>query len=503
MPGHRRFPTHAVTLAAAAVAAAVSGGLLPAAAAHAATPTPPVVDFDGDGHADLAVGAPGGTAGGKAAAGYVSVVYGAKGGVNPARHKVFSQDTAGVPGATEAGDRFGAQVVPADVDHDGYTDLLVGAPGEDVGTVTDAGMITVLWGGPGGLSAATAVDTGASQAAQAGLTLAAGDFDADGSTDLAYATGLDIEVFSGLGRTGKPAAHGTIVTWEVNQAAGLVGFDLATGDVNGDRVTDLVMASHDAEDADSDQIPLFLGGSHADGSVGGLAYHGDLLAPQDTPGRQMWLAGASVAVGDVNGDGYADVVAGHTHEGYYSDGLMPSKGGAVGVVYGGPDGQSTTVPAVWINQDSPGVPGVAEAGDRMGADVVVGDVNGDGYADVVAGVPGEDFDGLTDPGAFLVLKGSAHGLTGTGSQVFSQNSTGLPGVTESHDRFGTTVTVLRPTATDRAQAAIGDPDENAGNGAVWVLHGAAPGLTGTATPSFGSATMGAPAKQAGFGSRLS
>ncbi len=502
MPGHRRFPARSVALAA-AVAAAVSGGpLLPAGAAHAAAHTAPVVDFDGDGHADLAVGAPDGTAGGKAAAGYVSVVYGASGGVNPARHKVFSQDTAGVPGATEAGDRFGAQVVPVDVDHDGYTDLLVGAPGEDVGTVTDAGMITILWGGPTGLSAATAVDTGAAQGAQAGKTLAAADFDGDGTTDLAYATGLDIEVFSGLGRTGVPAAHGTIVTWEVDQAAGLVGFDLATGDVNGDGVTDLVMASHDSEDADSDQIPLFLGGSHADGSVGGLEYHGDLIAPQDTPGRSMWLSGASVAVGDVNGDGYADVVAGHIHEGYYSDGLMPSKGGAVGVVYGGPDGQSTTVPAAWISQDSPGVPGVAEAGDQMGADVAVGDVNGDGYADVVAGVPGEDFDGLTDPGSFLVLKGSAQGLTGTGAQVFSQNSDGLPGVAEAHDRFGAKVTVLRATAADRAQAAVGDPDENAGNGAVWVLRGADAGLTGTGTGNFGSATMGAPATGAGFGSQL-
>ena len=59
------------------------------------------------------------------------------------------------------------------------------------------------------------------------------------------------------------------------------------------------------------------------------------------------------------------------------------------------------------------------------------------------------------------LARKAQGLTGAGSQVFSQNSAGLPGVAEAHDRFGATVSFLPATATDRAQAAVGDPAENA------------------------------------------
>jgi FG-GAP repeat len=489
------FPVRSVTLAAAV--AVVGAVVVPGAVAHASVRTAPLVDFNGDGHADLAVGAPGGTVGGHAGAGYVSVVYGAAGGVDAAKHATFSQNTAGVPGAAEAGDRFGTKVVPVDLNRDGFTDLLVGAPGEDIGSAADAGMITVLWGGRTGLASATAINTGAVAGMKSGQTLAAGDFDGDGRTDLAYTTGTDIEVLSGVGTDGTAAAHGTIVTWLVMGSDGVIGDGLAAGDVNGDGISDLALIGSGVEELDSRQTALFLGGSHSDGSVDGLAYKADVLGP-----KGYWLDGESVAIGDVNGDGYGDVVVGHTHESFFSDTLIPSKGGAIGVAYGGPDGESGTVAPVWINQDSAGVPGVAESGDGLGADVAIGDLNGDGYQDVVAGVPGEDYDGLTDAGAFLLLKGSAKGLTGAGSEVFSQNSAGVPGVAEAHDQFGRTVGVLGATGTDRAQAAVGDPNENAGNGAVWVLRGAAAGLTGSHTANFGSATMGAPAAKADFGAAL-
>ena len=204
-PRHAR--ARSVTLAAAV--AVVGAVALPGGAAHASVQAPAVADFNGDGHADLAVGAPGGTISGKAGAGYVSVVYGATGGVDAARHADFSQNTAGVPGAAEAGDRFGAHVLPVDLNRDGFTDLLVGAPGEDVGSVVDAGMITVLWGGAQGLSTAAAVDTGAPRAygRSAWRSLRATSTRTAGSTSPRVRRGRRRAVGRGHGRQARRDGH--------------------------------------------------------------------------------------------------------------------------------------------------------------------------------------------------------------------------------------------------------------------------------------------------------
>ena len=481
----------AVSIAAVTAVAAPGAAHAGPAAAKAAQRAP-VVDFNGDGHADLAVGAPDGTVGSVATAGYVSVVYGAAGGVDPAEHAVISQNSPGVPGAAESGDHFGSTVVPVDLNGDGYTDLAVGAPGEDIGAVADAGMVTVLWGGPAGLSAATAVDTGATSRTAIGSSLAAGDFDGDGRADLESNDGYDkLRLLSRIGADGKVGATSDLRLYDATQIP-VVLHSLAAGDVNGDGVADVVVVVSDQDEPDSLRGLIYLGGS------GGFRYAGAARSPEG--GR---LSGETVAIGDINGDGYGDIVIGHSFDQYDSDFDLPTKGGAIGVAYGGPDGQSSTLAPVWINQDTAGVPGVSESYDRMGASVSVGDVTGDGYADVVTGVPDEDFSGLTDPGSFLLLRGGAKGLTGAGAQVFSQNSAGLPGVSESGDEFGAAVAVVPATGADRAQVAVGDPQENAGNGAVWVLHGTPAGLTGTGTANFGSASMGAPATGARFGASLS
>ncbi|MYV40439.1 hypothetical protein GT030_16590, partial [Streptomyces sp. SID1328] len=116
----------------------------PAHAAPAAAP----YDFNGDGRIDLAVGAPDATVGGRSWAGAVSVVYGGSAGLKTATRTVITQNTAQVPGAAEAGDAFGTAVASADLNKDGYADLLVGAPGEDVG----AGAVTLLRGNASGLT---------------------------------------------------------------------------------------------------------------------------------------------------------------------------------------------------------------------------------------------------------------------------------------------------------------------------------------------------------------
>ena len=104
-----------------------------------------------DGTDDLAVGAPGETVGSARRAGAVSVFENNNSGFQ-AGSLVFYQGRGGVPGMAEAGDRFGAAVAVGGYGRGlggvalGVGGLAVGVPGEDLGSVPDAGVLTVLYG---------------------------------------------------------------------------------------------------------------------------------------------------------------------------------------------------------------------------------------------------------------------------------------------------------------------------------------------------------------------
>src|SRR5262249_22043860 len=105
-----------------------------------AAATPPAVDrtgwhdFNGDGFDDLAIGVPGEKIGSTEQAGAVIVLYGASSGLTSSGAQIFRQGAAGVPGTPETSDHFGASVAAGDLDGDGYADLAIGVPGEDVTT---------------------------------------------------------------------------------------------------------------------------------------------------------------------------------------------------------------------------------------------------------------------------------------------------------------------------------------------------------------------------------
>ncbi|PDP87833.1 hypothetical protein CQJ94_09925 [Glycomyces fuscus] len=102
--------------------------------------------------------------------------------------------------------------------------------------------------------------------------------------------------------------------------------------------------------------------------------------------------------------------------------------GGMDVLYGGPnwlDGREQS-----LTQDSPDVAGVSEAGDEMGAEVTLIDVNGDGHRDLVAGVPGEN----TGNGAITLLYATADGLTGQGSLTFGGATLRLDGTSAEFGR---------------------------------------------------------------------
>ncbi len=115
---------------------------------------------------------------------------------------------------------------------------------------------------------------------------------------------------------------------------------------------------------------------------------------------------------------------------------------------------------------------------------------------------GEDVGSVVDAGSVALLHGSAAGLTGTGAQVFHQNTAGVPGVAEENDRFGATTALLDVDGDGHRDLAAASTAENASSGAVWLLRGTGSGLTTKSALAFGPKDLSAPSTNALFGSFL-
>ncbi len=402
-------------------------------------------DVNGDGHADLAVGAPGLDNGATANAGAVYLIPGS--GRGPAFTDASLADSV-VRGTLANQSLGGALGAAGDVNNDGYGDVVAGSPGLSNGQ-TNEGRAHLLLGSANtnGLRRASDLAIEANTAG-AGLGLAvagAGDTNGDGFGDLAVAApsfggANNGRVFLYLGGANGPdtTADGTLIG---PTGAGFGEALARAGDVNGDGFGDLLVGAPNFSDGQADEGRIYL----YPGASGGItAATTPVTFDSDVAGA---LLGTAVGASDTNGDGLHDVLAG-------APGLANGQPGE-GRVYllrGSPGGLITASPATVESDLANARFGVAVAG--------AGDVNNDGRGDVVVGAPG--FNG--GQGRIYVYFGQAAGLA---APIIRDGD-------EAAAEFGAAVDTAGDVDSDGfADVAAGAPGTNGGAGTVYVYEGGA------------------------------
>ncbi|MEW6515319.1 MAG: FG-GAP-like repeat-containing protein [candidate division FCPU426 bacterium] len=406
-------------------------------------------DVNGDGYSDVMVGAYL-YDNGVPDLGRVFVYHGGASGLAAAPAWTAESDQANA--------NFGWMVSSAgDVNGDGYNDVIVGARGYDA-----MGRVYVYHGSASGPSLAPDWTAAGDQAGAyfGNAAAAAGDVNGDGYGDVIisahwYTHG---ETNEGMVYVYHGSATGLSATpdWtaEGDQASAYFGTSLAgAGDVNGDGYADVIIGApnYDHGEADEGQVFVYCG------SASGLGSTPAWTAESDQAIAQMGSCVASA--GDVNGDGFSDVIAGAP---FYSNG--ESREGRAFVYHGYAGGLYVT-PA-WTTESN-------QVNAYLGACASAGDVNGDGYGDVVVGAYFYD-NGEVNEGSAYVFHGSASGLGSTPVWTAESN--------QADARFGQSVASAGDVNGDRYDdVMIGAPnfsDGETNEGRAFIYYGGATGLAG-------------------------
>jgi hypothetical protein len=356
-------------------------------------------DVNGDGFDDVVVGAPW-SSDGQTNEGLAYLYLGSPSGLKKTASWTAESDQANAA--------FGYSVASAgDVNGDGFDEVVVGAfayvSGQFIG-----GRAYLYLGSPVGLGTVASWTADGDQAgAEFGLAVAsAGDVNGDGYDDVLVGAPFEMDG-SSEGRAylylGSPSGLAIAPSWTAETGEfGLFGSSLASaGDVNEDGYADVIVGAYQ-----------FTNGQPVEGRA--FLYLGSALGLSSSP---SWTAeadeaeaffGYSVAsAGDVNGDGYDDVVVGAPQYGRFDYTL-----GRAYVYFGSLSGLETA--ASWIVEST-------QVDSYLGNSVAsAGDVNGDGYDDVLVGARLYDHRQIDDGRAYLYV-GSATGLATTAAWNFAAN----------------------------------------------------------------------------------
>ena len=492
-------------------------------------------DVNGDGYADVIVGAPAYT-NGEAGEGAAFVYHGSAKGVAASPAWTAEGNQAPTPGFNDGTNMGGCVATAGDVNGDGYADVWVGARNYDV-AAKDEGAAFLFAGGPTGLSTTNSLRPRGNQlhAYFGGQVAGGGDVNGDGYSDLLAAANAFDAGQTNEGRAflfaGAAAMPGPAPSWtgEGGQSDARYGETVRSGgDVNGDGYSDILVGAPSASGplGGEGRAYLYLGSST-----------GPALAPAWTATGEQFveLLGTAIAsAGDVNGDGYSDVIVGSDR---YANG-HPFAGRAR--LYLGSAAGLSASPA-WTSEgivDQEGVGReVASAGDVNAdgySDVIVlaaqqlrlylgsasglaaspawtgppanptgihrasiasaGDVNGDGRSDVVVGSPGYS-GGQSQEGRALLYLGTGTGLTSSPVWSFESDNPG--------QGLGASVASAGDVDGDGyADVIVGQPfysGDQASEGAAFLFLGGAGGLEvvpawlaegNSSTSYFGTAVSG-------------
>ncbi len=413
-------------------------------------------DFNHDGVADLAIGAPNQTVNGSANSGQVQILYGSHNGVYKVglvetNNQLLSQ--ASLVGTAQSNENFGFSLAAGDFNRDGIVDLAVGAPGHTVNGASGAGAVYILFG------SATGIKT----------------------------TGFQVWT------------QDSAKILDVAESGDKFGSALAVGDFNGDRFLDLAIGAPNERvgtNSNAGGVNIIYGTS------GGLKAKKNQFFTQATTGMVGGIGsgdlfGSALAAGDFDANGFQDLAIGAPGQTVSGN----ASAGAVNVLYGRRAGLKTANNQFWTAA-SAGMQGILNADANFGFALATGDFNGDNRSELAIGAPGENIaqraDGSVGPtsnaGAVHVLFGSTTRLTVTNNQLWNENVTGITSQVASGDQFGAALSAGQFNSDHVADLAIGIPNEDGtvtDEGGVRVMYGErGTGLRTTNAQLFNGGSLG-------------